>query len=164
MQTHRQFGRTPQAFGWSDLAVLALVIGFIGGVVVVAREWAGPLRPVTEIHLEPTYLPLYALFSLTRGVVAYAISFVFTLAYGYIMARVSGTEKVLLPALDILQSIPVLGFLPGFVLGLVHLFPHLNLGLELASVLMIFTGQVWNMTFSFYASLKSVPPELTAVS
>ena len=144
--------------------MLALVIGFIGGVVVVAREWAGPLRPVTEIHLEPTYLPLYALFSLTRGVVAYAISFVFTLAYGDIMARVSGTEKVLLPALDILQSIPVLGFLPGFVLGLVHLFPHLNLGLELASVLMIFTGQVWNMTFSFYASLKSVPPELTAVS
>ena len=63
-----------------------------------------------------------------------------------------------------LQSIPVLGFLPGFVLALVHLFPHSNVGLELASVLMIFTGQVWNMTFSFYASLKGVPPDLVAVS
>jgi len=70
----------------------------------------------------------------------------------------------MLPLLDILQSIPVLGFLPGFVLGLVHLFPHRNMGLELASVLMIFTGQVWNMTFSFYSSLKSVPPDLVAVA
>jgi NitT/TauT family transport system permease protein len=70
----------------------------------------------------------------------------------------------MLPVLDILQSIPVLGFLPGFVLGLVHLFPTQNIGLEIASVLMIFTGQVWNMTFSFYSSLKSVPPELTAVA
>jgi ABC-type nitrate/sulfonate/bicarbonate transport system permease component len=70
-------------------------------------------------------------------------------------------ERLLLPVLDILQSIPVLGFLPGFVLGLVHLFPHRNLGLEIASVLMIFTGQVWNMTFSFYASLKSVPADGT---
>ena len=70
----------------------------------------------------------------------------------------------MLPVLDILQSIPVLGFLPGFVLGLVHLFPHQNIGLEIASVLMIFTGQVWNMTFSFYSSLKSVPPDLLAVA
>jgi len=70
----------------------------------------------------------------------------------------------MVPVLDILQSIPVLGFLPGLVLGLVHLFPHRNIGLEMASVLMIFTGQVWNMTFSFYSSLKSVPPDLVAVT
>lgn len=164
MQTHKQFGQTTRALGWSDLVVLGLLVAFIGGVVVVAREWSGPLRPVTEIHLEPAYLPLYALFSLTRGVAAYGVSFLFTLVYGYAMARVSGAERVLVPVLDILQSIPVLGFLPAFVLGLVHLFPHLNLGLELASVLMIFTGQVWNMTFSFYSSLKAVPPELAAVS
>src|ERR1051325_3837573 len=79
------------------------------------------------------------------------------------MARVAGAERLMLPVLDILQSIPVLGFLPGLVLGLVHLFPRRNLGLEMASVLMIFTGQVWNMTFSFYSSLKSVPPDLVAV-
>jgi NitT/TauT family transport system permease protein len=86
------------------------------------------------------------------------------MVYGYAMARVAGAERVMLPVLDILQSIPVLGFLPGFVLGLVHLFPHQNIGLEIASVLMIFTGQVWNMTFSFYSSLKSVPPDLVAVA
>src|SRR5882672_11347268 len=86
------------------------------------------------------------------------------MVYGYAMARLAGGERVMLPVLDVLQSIPVLGFLPGFVLALVHLFPSSNVGLELASVLMIFTGQVWNMTFSFYASLKAVPPDLIAVS
>lgn len=114
--------------------------------------------------MEARYLPLYALYSLSRGVMAYGVSFLFTMIYGYAMARVAGAERVMLPVLDILQSIPVLGFLPGFVLGLVHLFPHQNIGLEIASVLMIFTGQVWNMTFSFYSSLKSVPPDLAAVA
>jgi len=118
----------------------------------------------SDIHLEPRYLPLYALYSLSRGVGAYGLSLVFTLFYGYAMARVAGAERILGPLLDILQSIPVLGFLPGFVLGLVHLFPNSNFGLELASVLMIFTGQVWNMTFSFQASLKAVPAELVAVA
>ena len=99
---------------------------------------SGPLKPVTEIHTEARYLPLYALFSLARGLCAYGVSFLFTMVYGYAMARVAGAERVMLPVLDILQSIPVLGFLPGFVLGLVHLFPHRNLGLEIASVLMIF--------------------------
>jgi len=137
---------------------------FIYALVTVAREWSGPLQELPEIHLEPRFLPLYALFSLSRGVIAYAVSFLFTMVYGYTMARVTGAERVLLPVLDILQSIPVLGFLPGFVLGLVHIFPQRNFGLEIASVLMIFTGQAWNMTFSFYSSLKSVPPDLVAVA
>lgn len=123
-----------------------------------------PAHVTSDIHLEPRYLPLYALYSLSRGVSAYGLSLVFTLLYGYAMARIAGAERILGPLLDILQSIPVLGFLPGFVLGLVHLFPNSNLGLELASVLMIFTGQVWNMTFSFQASLKAVPAELVAVA
>jgi NitT/TauT family transport system permease protein len=144
--------------------VLAMLAALIYGVVTVAREWSAPLQQVPEIHLEARYLPLYTLFSLTRGVIAYGLSFLFTMVYGYTMARVIGAERVMLPVLDILQSIPVLGFLPGFVLGLVHLFPHQNFGLEIASVLMIFTGQVWNMTFSFYSSLKSVPPDLVAVA
>lgn len=151
-------------FKWADLVVLVSLGALIYGVVTVAREWSAPLQQVPEIHLEARYLPLYAWFSLTRGVLAYCLSFFFTMAYGYTMARVAGAERVMLPVLDILQSIPVLGFLPGFVLGLVHLFPQQNIGLELASVLMIFTGQVWNMTFSFYSSLKSVPPDLVAVA
>jgi NitT/TauT family transport system permease protein len=162
--TDRQFVRTPRAFGWVDLAVVGLLAAFIYALVTVAREWSGPLQQVPEIHLEARYLPLYGLFSLSRGVIAYGVSFLFTMVYGYAMARVAGAERVMLPVLDILQSIPVLGFLPGFVLGLVHLFPHQNIGLEIASVLMIFTGQVWNMTFSFYSSLKSVPPDLVVVA
>lgn len=150
--------------GWIDLASAGLVASLAYALVTVAREWSGPLQAVPGIHLEARHLPAYALFSLTRGVLAYGLSFLFTLVYGYVMARVSGAERLLLPVLDILQSIPVLGFLPGFVLGLVHLFPHRNLGLEIASVLMIFTGQVWNMTFSFYGSLKSVPADLVEVA
>ena len=141
-----------------------LLAALIYALVTVVHEWNGPLQQVPEIHLEARYLPLYTLFSLSRGVIAYGVSFLFTMVYGYAMARVSGAERVMLPVLDILQSIPVLGFLPGFVLGLVYLFPHQNIGLEIASVLMIFTGQVWNMTFSFYSSLKSVPPDLVAVA
>jgi len=164
MITGKQFIQTSRAFGWIDLAVAGLLAAFIYALVTVAHEWRAPLLQVPEIHLEARYLPLYTLLSLARGVIAYGVSFVFTMVYGYTMARVAGAERVMLPLLDILQSIPVLGFLPGFVLGLVHLFPDRNIGLEIASVLMIFTGQVWNMTFSFYSSLKSVPPELVAVA
>ncbi len=164
MVTDTQSVRTGDSYSWVDLAVVGLLAAFIYALVTVAREWSGPLQQVPELHLEARYLPQYALYSLSRGVLAYGISCVFTLGYGYAMARIAGAERVLLPVLDILQSIPVLGFLPGFVLGLVHLFPARNLGLEIASVLMIFTGQVWNMTFSFYASLKSTPPDLRAVA
>lgn len=156
--------RSQRALGLEDLAVVGLLVSFIYVLIMVAREWSGPILPVSEIHSEARYLPLYAIFSLARGVCAYGLSFVFTLIYGYAMARIPIAERFLLPILDVLQSIPVLGFLPGFVLSLVHLFPHRNLGLEIASVLMIFTGQAWNMTFSFYASLKSVPPNLIAVT
>src|SRR6059036_534931 len=129
-------------------------------MVAVAREWSGPLQPVAEIHLEARYLPLYALFSLSRGVIAYGVSFLFTVVYGYAMARVAGAERLMLPVLDILQSIPVLGFLPGLVLGLMSLFPTRNVGLELAAILMIFTAQAWNLALSFYNSLKALPQPL----
>ncbi len=162
--TNNRSAHAPRGFGWIDLFVLGLLAGCVYSLVTVAREWSGPLQQAPTLHLEARYLPLYTLFSLTRGALAYGVSFLFTMVYGYVMARVAGAERVMLPALDILQSIPVLGFLPGFVLGLVHLFPRQNIGLEIASVLMIFTGQVWNMTFSFYSSLKSVPPDLVAVA
>ena len=164
MVAQKQIAPPGSSFGWADLLVLGLLIAMVYAVIAVAREWTGPLQTHLEIQTHAKYLPLYALFSLTRGLCAYGISFLFTLVYGYTMARARGAERVMLPVLDILQSIPVLGFLPGFVLGLVHLFPHRNFGLELASVLMIFTGQAWNMTFSFYSSLKAIPPDLVAVS
>jgi len=150
--------------GWVDLALVAGLGGTIYGLVHLSRQWTGALRPAVEIDLSLSALPGYTLLSLSRGLVAYLLSLLFTLGYGYWAARDRLAERVLIPALDILQSIPVLGFMPGVVLGLVGLFPHSNTGLELASVIMIFTGQAWNMTFSFYHSLRSLPRDLTEVA
>ena len=149
-----------QKIWWIDLALILGLIGLVFGVMTVAGEWTGAHRPSVDIDLSPWALPKYAFFSLCRGLLAYGLSLAFTLAYGYWAAKDRMAEKVLIPMLDILQSIPVLGFMPGLVLALVTVFPHSNMGLELAAVLMIFTGQVWNMTFSFYQSLKSVPQYL----
>ena len=146
-----------QKIWWIDLALLLGLIGLIFGMTQVAGEWTGQHRASIEIDLSPWALPKYTFFSLCRGVMAYLISLAFTIAYGYWAAKDHMAEKVLVPLLDILQSIPVLGFMPGLVLALVALFPNSNIGLELAAVIMIFTGQAWNMTFSFYQSLRSVP-------
>ncbi|MEI2722817.1 MAG: hypothetical protein V9H26_04530 [Verrucomicrobiota bacterium] len=86
--TDKRFSHAPRTFGWIDLTVVGLLAGFIYAVVTVAHEWSGPLQQVPVIHLEARYLPLYALFSLTRGVMAYGVSFLFTMVYGYTMARV----------------------------------------------------------------------------
>jgi NitT/TauT family transport system permease protein len=145
---------------WTDLALVAGLGGTIYWLILLAHEWSGELRPTVDIDLSPSALPGYALLSLSRGLAAYLLSLAFTLGYGYWAARDRVAERVLIPALDILQSIPVLGFMPGLVLGLVAAFPRSNVGLELASVIMIFTGQAWNMTFSFYHSLRSIPRDL----
>jgi NitT/TauT family transport system permease protein len=149
---------------WTDLALVAGLGGIIYGLILLAQEWTGVLRPTVEIDLSPAALPGYALLSLSRGLAAYLLSLAFTLAYGYWAAHDRVAERVLIPALDILQSIPVLGFMPGLVLGLVAAFPRSNVGLELASVIMIFTGQAWNMTFSFYHSLRSIPRDMDEVA
>jgi NitT/TauT family transport system permease protein len=161
---HQAFGgalaflRQARALGWGDLAVVAA----LGGVVFAASRLVGgavlPMRPAVEIDLSAAALPGYALLSLTRGLAAFALSLAFSLGYGYWAARDRAAERVLIPLLDVLQSVPVLGFMPGLVLSLVALFPRSNVGLELAAVLMIFTGQAWNMTFSFYRSVRAVPP------
>ncbi|HMA28280.1 MAG TPA: ABC transporter permease subunit [Thermoanaerobaculia bacterium] len=146
-------------------ALLLLALGaLVAGVVGLAQRWKAPIRPVVEIDLSPSALPLYTLLSLSRGFAAYLLSLTFTLVYGTIAAHGKRAEKVMLPLLDIGQGIPVLGFLPGLVLGMVALFPKTNVGLELACILMIFTAQVWNMTFSYVGSLRSIPEELREVA
>ncbi len=155
--------RTRQ-FGWVDALVLAALAGVIYGLVHTAREWTGELRPTVEIDLSPLALPKYTLLSLSRGLAANVLSLGFSLLYGYWAAKDRVAERVLVPMLDILQSIPVLGFMPGLVLALVAAFPTSNIGLELAAVFMIFTGQAWNMTFSFYYSLRSVPADQIEVA
>ena len=147
-----------------DALIVLVVAALVGGVVVLARRWEAPIRTTTAIDLSPRALPGYTLLSLSRGFAAYLLSLVFTLVYGTVAAHSKRAEKVMIPLLDIGQGIPVLGFLPGLVLGMVALFPHSNIGLELACILMIFTGQVWNMVFSFYGSLRAVPSELREVA
>jgi NitT/TauT family transport system permease protein len=142
---------------------LPIVLGGMGlfyGILAFARYWSGPMNSQAEISLSPAALPKYALFSVLRIVAAYLISFVFTLVYGYTAAYNRRAEKFMVPLLDTLQSIPVLSFLPPVMIAMVALFPSRQLGVELGSILLIFTGQVWNMTFSFYSSLKTIPTEM----
>ncbi|HWU88843.1 MAG TPA: ABC transporter permease subunit, partial [Kofleriaceae bacterium] len=145
---------------WIDAFIMLVIAGLVFGIAGLAREWTGVLRPTVEIDLSPAALPAYTFYSLARGLVAFLLSLGFTLGYGYWAAKDRRASRVLIPLLDVLQSIPVLGFMPGLVLALVALFPRSNIGLELASIALIFTGQVWNMTFSFYHSVRSVPADL----
>ena len=115
---------------------------------------AGP-----TITLDPAALPYYGLRSLLRMAAAYALSLAFTLIYGYVAARNRRAEMVMLPVLDILQSVPILSLLPVVVLALVAIAPE-GLGVELAAIVLIFTSQVWNMTFAFYHSLITIPREM----
>ena len=157
------FDRTRKA-SWADL----LVIGGLGAVVYamvhLAGHWTSEFQSTVTIELSPWYLPQYTFYSIARGLLAYCCSLSFTLLYGYWAAKDRLAERVLIPLLDILQSIPVLGFMPTLVLALIALFPHNNVGLELVAIVMIFTGQAWNMTFSFYHSVKSVPKDQIEVA
>ncbi len=147
-------------FSWYDLIVFSFIAMLLYSFIDVAQHWTGRFQPSFQISLSPLALPKYALFSFTRAMVGYLISFGFTLIYGYTAAKLKGSEFVLIPFLDILQSIPVFGFLPGLVIGLMAIFPNSNIGLEIACVVMLATGQAWNMVFSFYHSLKGVPKDL----
>ena len=143
-----------------DLLMFAAGIALFYAILVVGRTWFGPFTPSVEISRSPRALPGYAALSLLRITIAYALSLAFTLVYGYIAAYNAKAERFMIPLLDVLQSIPVLSFLPGVMLAMVALFPSRQLGVELGAILLIFTGQVWNMAFSFYASLKSIPTEM----
>jgi NitT/TauT family transport system permease protein len=140
--------------------IFATGVALLYSVVAMARYWSGPLTPQVEIDLSARALPLYTIYSVLRIAIAYFLSLAFTLVYGYIAAYNRRAERFMVPLLDVLQSIPVLSFLPGVMLAMVALFPTRQLGVELGSILLIFTGQVWNMAFSFYASLKSIPQEM----
>ncbi len=143
-----------------DLLIVAAVVSLVGGLIAYGEQFSAPFAQKTEIDLSWTALPVYTFFSLCRGFAAYAVSLTFTLLFATAAARSARSERAMLPILDVLQSIPVLGFLPGLVLGMIALFPTREIGLEIACIIMIFTGQAWNMTFSYYASLKGIPAPL----
>lgn len=150
--------------GEADLLVVLVLVAVMTLLVMAASHWAAPQTPVVQIQLSPVMLPVYAGYSLLRMVLAYLLSLLFTFVYGHIAATSRRAETIMVPILDILQSIPILSFLPVVVLALVAAFPHSNVGLELASVLLIFTSQVWNMTFSFYHAAKTLPADLKEFS
>ena len=143
-----------------DLLMFGAALALFYGVLEVGRTWLGPFTPEVEISRSLWALPAYAGYSLLRISFAYALSLLFTLVNGYIAAYNPKAERFMIPLLDVLQSIPVLSFLPGVMLAMVALFPGRQLGVEAGAILLIFTGQVWNMAFSFYASLKSIPKEM----
>jgi NitT/TauT family transport system permease protein len=147
-----------------DLPVICAGLALFYALLSITHYWMAPANAQTTIQLGVRALPKYAMFSVLRIAIAYVCSFAFTLVYGYIAAYNAKAERFMIPLLDTLQSIPVLSFLPGVMLAMVALFPTRQLGVELGSILLIFTGQVWNMTFSFYSSLKSIPREMRDVA
>ena len=152
---------TTPAPRWVEFVLLCAVAAVTFGVMRAAAEWRAPLSPGFSISLSPLKLPYYAALSTLRMVLAYIVSLVFSIAYARFAASSKSAERVMLPLLDILQSIPILSFMPGVVLGLVALFPGRTFGLELAAVILIFTSQAWNLAFSFHQSLITIPSELT---
>lgn len=147
-------------------ADLAVGLGTLALLYLVARVGSEsfvrfhPPDVIPQISLDPRNLPNYAARSALRMFIALIASTLFTFVYGYAAAKSARAEKVLVPLLDILQSVPVLGFLSVTVTAFIALFRGSLLGLEAASIFAIFTGQAWNMTFSFYQSLRTVPHEM----
>ena len=162
MDANRRLFQTPfpfrVKFGWGDGVVLLLVVAlFYAGLRLAFRAptvIAGP-----QISTSPEALPWYALLSLGRMAAAYLLSILFTLVYGSLAASSKRAERLLLPLLDVLQSVPILSFLPVVLLGLNAVMSE-RLAAEIASIVLIFTSQVWNLTFSWYQSLTTIPKEL----
>ena len=150
---------------WDVIAILCVFATLISVARVARGTWVSIDAPgATEISLDPWRLPEYAVRTTLRMFAALAASLIFTFTYGTAAAKSARAGIVLIPVLDILQSVPILGFLTFTVVFFMNLFPGQVLGLELASIFAIFTSQAWNMAFSMYQSLRSVPADLLEAS
>ncbi|WP_423192481.1 ABC transporter permease [Cupriavidus sp. H18C2] len=145
-----------------DLALLPIILAVIVTVAYAARQMDVPYQPgqALAIHLDPAWLPYYLMRTSIRMLAALAASLVFSFAFAALASRSRTAEKVMVPALDILQSIPVLGFLSITVTGFIALFPGNLAGVECAAIFAIFTSQAWNMAFSLYQSFRTIPGDL----
>ena len=145
-----------------DILALPLIIGVFAAIVLGLHQMSAPVEVLqqTTITLDPANLPNYALRTTLRMLAALVASLVFTLIYATAAAKSRRLGMVLIPILDVLQSVPVLGYLSFTVVFFISLFPHSVMGAELAAIFAIFTSQAWNMTFSFYQSLITVPRDL----
>ncbi|CAB3969348.1 sulfonate ABC transporter permease [Burkholderia cenocepacia] len=164
--------RTANASAWRvlpnrwDVVAFPLIIGILAMAIVGFHQTMAPIGVLQtqKISLAPSNLPEYALRTTLRMLAAMVASLVFTLVYGTLAAKSRRAGMVLIPILDILQSVPVLGYISFTVTFFLALFPGRVLGAELAAIFAIFTSQAWNMTFSFYQSLRTVPRDLSEVS
>ena len=156
----------PRRANWPDLAALAAIVAIILLLGSGVQQMFGPLSAARapEISLAPSALPNYALRTTLRMLAALVASLLFTLIYGTVAAKSRRAEMVLIPLLDVLQSVPVLGYLSFTVVFFVSLSPDKLFGAELAAIFAIFTSQAWNMTFSFFQSLRTVPTDLDEAS
>jgi len=146
---------------WDLLLLVIVVLGlFFLGRAGQAMATPYALGQSLPISLDPSALPFYASRTVLRMFVALGFSLLFTLIVGTLAAKNRRAERIIIPMIDVLQAVPVLSFLAITVTGFIHLFPHSLLGPECAAIFVIFTAQVWNITLSFYQSLKTVPPEL----
>jgi len=149
-----------------DIVALILVTGAMVLIVYGGEQTTAPLSAldVAPVSLDPGNLPLYALRTTMRMLLAIVCSIIFTFIYAALAAKSRRAEMVLIPLLDILQSVPILGFLTFTVVFFMNLFPGRVFGAELACVFAIFTSQAWNMTFSMYQSMRNVPKDLEEAS
>ncbi|HUL96686.1 MAG TPA: ABC transporter permease subunit [Usitatibacter sp.] len=148
-------------FSWVDLVVLLGLFALLWALVVLGgdmRAQFDELHP-PPLSLDPWMIPYYTARTVLRMLIAFTAALAFTFAWGYAAAKNRRARKVMLPILDILQSVPVLGFLSVTVTGFLALFPGSLLGVECAAIFAIFTAQAWNMTFGFYHSLVTIPAE-----
>jgi len=145
-----------------DMIALILVIAIISALAWNARQMASPyqLGQVIPISLNPNHLPGYALRTVTRMLIALFFSLIFTFVFGTWAAKSPRARLLIIPIIDICQSIPVLGFLSAAIVAFIALFPGSLLGPECAAILAIFTSQAWNMALGFYQTVRSVPTEL----
>ncbi|MBY4733676.1 ABC transporter permease [Cupriavidus pauculus] len=145
-----------------DIALLPIILAAIVIVAYAARQMDVPYQPgeMLDVHLDIAWLPYYLMRTSIRMLAALVASLVFSFAFAAIASRNRTAEKVMVPALDILQSIPVLGFLSITVTGFIALFPGSLAGVECAAIFAIFTSQAWNMAFSLYQSFRTIPGDL----
>ena len=149
-----------------DFVVFVAIGAMFVAIVHGAKSMHRPLEVLeaNPVSLDPRNLPQYALLTTLRMFAALGFSLLFTFLVAPLAAKSQKAERVIVPALDILQSVPVLGFLTFTVVFFMNLFPGSQLGAELAAIFAIFTSQAWNMTFSFYQSLKTVPRDLAEIT
>jgi NitT/TauT family transport system permease protein len=147
--------------GW-DLVAFIIVLGMLAAFVWAGKQMAAPYQvgQALPLSLEPHQLPKYALFTVLRLFTAMAFSLLFTFTVGTLAAKSKRAASILIPCIDILQSVPVIGLLSITIVGFIALFHGSRLGPEAAAIFAVFTAQVWNITLSFYQSLRSVPAEL----